>query len=94
MRIEAGVATLLDAPLPGFWNEDVLDVVDILEGGAPRHMAAIRRDRLRSLLDIALVDGDLGTVRMAEDGLRISGSALSPSLAGGFAQAWGRRIVG
>jgi exopolyphosphatase/pppGpp-phosphohydrolase len=93
MRIEAGVATLLDAPLPGFWNEDVLDVVDILDAGVPRHMAAIRRDRLRSLLDIALVDGELGDVRMGDDGLRISGGALSPALAGRFAQAWGRRIV-
>ena len=83
----------MDAPLPGFWNEDVLDVVDILDAGVPRHMAAIRRDRLRSLLDIALVDGELGDVRMGDDGLRISGGALSPALAGRFAQAWGRRIV-
>lgn len=92
VRLEAGVAALLDAPLPGFWNEDVMDVVDILDPAPPRHMAAIRRDRLRALMDIAVAGVELGEVRVTEDGVRFGGGPLPAALAVRFAQTWGRRV--
>ena len=91
-RLESSVATLLDAPLPGFWHEDVMDVVDILTPGTPRHMATIRRDRLRVLMDIAVV-GEFSEVRVADDGITMNGPGLAPTLAARFAQTWGRRLV-
>ncbi len=92
IRNESAVAALLDAPLPGFWHEDVMDVVDVLLPGVPRHMATIRRDRLRALVDIAL-SGDFGTVRVGEEGVSIEGQPLPPPLAARFSQAWGRRLI-
>lgn len=91
---EAAVATLLDAPLPGFWHEDVLDIVDILDPARPRHMAAIRRDRLRALMDIAVSGGEFGDVRVGEDGVSVSGEPLPSHLAARFSQTWGRRVLG
>lgn len=93
-RPDAALATLLDAPLPGFFHEDVLDIADILQAGPPRHMAAIRRDRLRALMDIALTGGEIGDVRVGEDGISVSGLPLAPGLAARFSQTWGRRVLG
>ncbi|MSP56904.1 MAG: hypothetical protein EXR69_15065 [Myxococcales bacterium] len=97
VRLEAGVAALLDAPLPGFWHEDVMDVVDILDPGVPRHMASIRRDRLRVLMEVALgAEAGAGpepTAQVSDEGITVSGPPLAPGLAARFSQTWGRRLL-
>ena len=72
-------------------------VVDILDAGVPRHMASIRRDRLRVLMEVALASDPGGgpepTVRVGDKGITVSGPPLAPGLAGRFSQAWGRRLL-
>lgn len=51
------VSHLLDAPLPGYTQAEVLAVVDVLTGGA-RVLGARTRERLRLVAELAVADPD------------------------------------
>ena len=94
LEVGPGTGPVTKEILKSLRDGDVLDIVDILDLAPPRHMAAIRRDRLRALMDIAVSGVDIGDVRVGEDGVSVSGGPLPPHLAARFSQTWGRRVLG
>lgn len=64
-------ARLLEVPISGFTQEDVLGALDLLQPGRHRQLVAAQQDRLRVLLDVAVYAAPNETARRVGDVLHL-----------------------